>query len=429
MKNASLITLGKSLSFISKSLNLGHGSTWPGHMALKANPRFIEDILKRSQTKIILIAGTNGKTTTTRMLRTVLETNNHEIIHNESGANLLNGIASTLLLTSRKGQLSVDYAIFEVDENVLPLALSKMSPDYLIILNLFRDQLDRYGEVNSIAKKWEEALSHLSSKTTLLLNADDPRVAYLGEETKAHVIYYSAEVTNKNFSKEQSSDSDYCPKCGKKLFYHSRSYSHIGNWECRNCGLKRPKAEQVKVPYFPLSGAYNEYNTTAVASLAQLLQISDAALTSGLKKVTPAFGRQEIIEVGDKKAQLFLSKNPTGLNESLRTVTELQARHVLLALNDNTADGHDVSWIWDVDFESSLSSFTSITLTGNRPYELGLRLKYTEGQQPKFSVHEDLDEAVMTALDNTPKDETLFILPTYTAMLEIRKLLKGRSIL
>lgn len=168
MKNSSVILGGKLLSKTFKTLNLGNGSTWPGHLALKINPHFVEEILKNSQTKVIIVAGTNGKTTTTRMIRTILEENNHTLIHNESGANLLNGIASTLLLQAKaNGTLQADYAIFEVDENALPKALAKITPDYLILLNLFRDQLDRYGEVDSIAKKWEQAIK----KTTKENNA------------------------------------------------------------------------------------------------------------------------------------------------------------------------------------------------------------------------------------------------------------------
>jgi UDP-N-acetylmuramyl tripeptide synthase len=432
MRNYSVIIFGKSLSAVSKKLNLGHGSTWPGHLALKVNRHFIEDVLKKSDTKIIMVAGTNGKTTTARMIRTVLEGSNHAVIQNESGANLLNGIASTLLLQSTpRGKIRADYVIFEVDENALPNALSKITPDYLILLNLFRDQLDRYGEVDSIAKKWKEAIKKLDSKTTLILNADDPQVAYLGQQAESALYFGMVKKSLGNIS-EHAADSLYCPRCGTKLSYLFKTYSHLGNWHCRKCELQRPEIEKITVPYLPLSGGYNEYNTTSVVLLAKQLGLTDESIEKGLRNVMPAFGRQEVIELGNKKAQLFLSKNPTGFNESLRTIAELKARHILLLLNDRTADGHDVSWIWDVDFETFLPKFESITISGDRAYDMALRIKYSEKLETRNSKLETfplLTDAINHALSKTPASETLYILPTYTAMLETRKILKGRKIL
>jgi UDP-N-acetylmuramyl tripeptide synthase len=430
MRNRLIITGGKSLSQISKKLNVGHGSTWPGHMALKANPRFIEEILSDSQTKVIMVAGTNGKTTTSRIIRTILEENNTKVIHNESGANLLNGIASTLLLRAgKKGKITAQYAIFEVDENALPHALAKITPDYLIILNLFRDQLDRYGEVSIIAKKWQDALDKLTSQTVVLLNADDPQVAFLGEKTKAKLQYFG--LTNKSGGtvSSYSADSLYCPQCGTKLHYSQKTYSHLGKWSCPHCGLKRPDISDVAPPYLPLSGTYNEYNTTAAVLLASLLSFSHDSIDKGLRSVTPAFGRQEIIDVDGKKVQLFLSKNPTGFNESLRTITDQKAKNVMFVLNDRVADGHDVSWIWDVDFESFIQSFDTITVSGDRWYDVALRMKYSDMPTARYSTYELLQEALRKALAATPDGQMLYILPTYTAMLEVRKILKGRSIL
>ena len=275
MKNSSIILSGQLLSKLSKQLNLGHGSTWPGHIALKVNPRFIEDLLRKSHTKVIMVAGTNGKTTTARMIRTILEGNDHAVIHNESGANLLNGIASTLLLkASPTGTITADYAIFEVDENALPQALKKITPDFLLILNLFRDQLDRYGEVDTIAKKWEASLRQLTDKTHLILNGDDPRVAYLGMQERSNVSFFGLNETSNGQISEYSADSLFCPNCGEKLLYKSKSYSHLGDWHCPHCHLSRPSIDKVHVPLFPLSGMYNRYNTTAVVRLVTLLHIS-----------------------------------------------------------------------------------------------------------------------------------------------------------
>lgn len=434
MKNRSIILAGKTLSKISKQLNLGNGSTWPGHIALKANPTFIEDSLKNSPTKIIMVAGTNGKTTTSRMIRTVLEGNDLAVIHNESGANLLNGIASTLVLrANHNGKITADYAIFEVDENALPQALSRITPNYLIILNLFRDQLDRYGEVDTVAQKWQKALEKLPETTQLLLNADDPRVAHLASNTKAQASFFGLEKKVSGTTSEHSADSLFCPRCGEKLTYDSKTYSHLGHWHCPHCKLQRPETEKIQVPFYPLSGTYNEYNTIAVVLLAKLLSLPENKVEAALHTVKPAFGRQEIIQVGDKKVQLFLSKNPTGFNESLKTISELGAKHLLLVLNDRVADGHDVSWIWDVDFESFINQFSSVTISGDRVYDMGLRLKYTSTNwqmaNSKWKIEENLAKAITIALEQTTTEQPLFVLPTYTAMLEVRKIISGKKIL
>ena len=434
MRNSSIIFLGKTLSTLSKKLNKGNGSTWPGHIALKVNKRFIEDILKKSNAKVIMVAGTNGKTTTSLMIRTLLEGNNHAVVHNESGANLLNGIASTLLLrSSALGKLKAEYVILEIDENALPHALSKVTPHFLIILNLFRDQLDRYGEVDSVSRKWKKSIEKLPSSTHLLLNADDPQVAYLSVQTQAQLHYFGLPKRHRGNVSQYAADSLYCPRCGNKLSYNYKLYSHLGDWFCRKCELKRPEINPITLPHLPLAGTYNEYNTTAVVQLARLLSIPDDVIEKNLRSITPAFGRQEIIEVDSKKVQVFLSKNPTGFNESLRTIAEQKAKHLLIVLNDRIADGQDVSWIWDVDFESQVDSFTAITVSGDRTYDMALRVKYAleKFQTSRFTFHikDNLQDAIHTALANTPNNETLYVLPTYTAMLQTREILKGRKIL
>lgn len=433
MRNIGLIWLGKLGSKISKQLHLGHGSTWPGHIALRLNPNFVKQMLKDSSVKIIFIAGTNGKTTSARMLRTILEADGKRVIHNESGANLLNGIASILLLkSSLSGKFKADYAIFEVDENILPRLVKEISPSYILLLNLFRDQLDRYGEVDTIAAKWQNALNSLPEKTVLVANADDPRIAYLGMQRK-NTIFFGL-TTQKKSAKElkHAVDSTYCPKCGTKLTYKTVYYSHLGDWYCPHCTLKRPDISISKDINISLSGTYNLSNAHGIIALSRQLGTLEGTIAKALEKVTPAFGRQEKIIIKDKVAQLFLSKNPTGFNESLRTISELGAKHILLILNDRIADGRDVSWIWDIDFEPFLRDFNHITISGDRTYDMGLRLKYTSNEpmaNSQWQIEENLEKALHTALSSLPKDEMLYILPTYTAMLEVRKILTGKKIL
>lgn len=438
--NLLLIFLGKFIIFVSRLFNLGNGSTWPGHVALSINKNFIKEIIKKNpQLKIILIAGTNGKTTTGKLIQTILEYDKKSlpaswrVFQNESGANLLNGIASSLALHSTlAGKLNYDFAILEIDENTLPLILKEINnPDFIVILNLFRDQLDRYGEVNTISKKWAEALRKLSKKTTLTLNADDPQIASLALHLKGvNVKFFGLNDKKLATAKMQHAvDSTYCPNCGSKLSYSLIFYSHLGIWKCPNCKNSRPKIDISDSPFYPLPGTYNRYNTLAAVSLASLLNIGEKNIVAGLKRFTPAFGRQEILNINGKKVQIFLSKNPTSFNESLKTIQNLNAKNLLIVLNDRIPDGLDVSWIWDVDFEELIDQRGSVSVAGDRVYDMALRLKYAVISIKNEQIYTDLKKAINENLKNLNKNETLYILPTYSAMLEVRKVLTGKKIL
>ena len=427
MNTKSISFFGKSISTISKLLGRGNGSTWPGHIALGLKESFIKDLLFDAPTKIILVVGTNGKTTTTKMLATILEENDYKVFENTSGANLLNGIASSLLLhTNMQGELTADYAIFEVDENNLPLVLKEITPVAIVVLDLFRDQLDRYGELDSIAKNWAESFLRLPSSTQLILNADDPLVAYLGDNTPAHVTYFGLEDGNKK-SLSHAADTTYCPRCNGKLTFSKITYSHLGMWSCSHCGLKRP-TPKITQTVFPLDGIYNKYNALGAASVAEQLGLDKNQIDSALRTVTPAFGRQEKLSYKGRQIQLFLSKNPTGFNESLRTISELDAKHVFLLLNDRIPDGRDVSWIWDIDLEQFLPSFDHLTVSGDRAYDMALRVEYAD---TPIHTHTEPNtrKALEYALRKTPSTQTLYILPTYSAMLDVRKIITGKKIL
>ena len=430
MRNTLLTVIGKTFSKTSQALNRGNGSTWPGHIALKANPNFVRDILSQSETKTIIVAGTNGKTTTSSLIATALEKNGKSVLKNESGANLLNGVASTILLnTDANGQLTQDFAIFEVDENALPQVLNQITPDYLVLLNLFRDQLDRYGEINTITKKWQDKLSTLSENTKLILNADDPQIAYLGLRdfgTNTKLTYYFGLNETKAKQTQQAADSISCPRCGSQLTFTETTFSHLGNWLCKNCGLTRPKISQNTFPNYPLTGAYNKYNTHAAVLVLKKVGLSDKEISDALKDFKPAFGRQEIITYRGRNVQLFLSKNPTSFNQSFATIKELGARTLLLVLNDRIPDGRDVSWIWDTDL-TGIEKFEQIIVAGDRVYDMTLRIKYEDYK--RFKTYEKLEDAIEEGIESVDEKETLYILPTYSAMLESRKILTGKKIL
>lgn len=423
--NILLIWLGKLLTLFIDIFSLGRGSTWPGHVALSVNDNFSKEILKKSNIKVVLIAGTNGKTTTSKLIRTILETAGKRVLHNEAGANLENGLASTLIKGSNIfGRVNYDYLIFESDENTLPLILNKIQPDFLVILNLFRDQLDRYGEIDSIARKWDLAVGKLRH-TRIIANGDDASISYISLKSKLDSNFFGLNRGSIH-SIPHGADTIYCPRCNSKLNFKFINFSHLGEWRCSKCGLARPKLSLSEFHFYPLPGKYNKYNTLAAVLFAKLNKISGETIKLALKNFKPAFGRQEKIEIDGKKVQLFLSKNPTSFNESLKTIISLKAKNILIVLNDGVPDGRDVSWIWDINL-TFLKKIKRVFLSGERVYDLALRIRYENVKN--FQTYENLEQAINIGLKNTKKNETLFILPTYSAMLETRKILTGRKIL
>lgn len=421
-----VIVAAKLVSLVSKALGFGAGETWPGEVALRLRPHVAQSLAGALSRGCILVAGTNGKTTTSLMIKKTLEGVGNVVIHNETGANLLNGIVSSFIRHADfLGRITADVGIFEVDENSLPHVLRYMTPTHLVFLNLFRDQLDRYGEVDVIVEKWTKAIAPLTAKTTLIVNADDPGVASLGKVSRAKVIYFGITDTKKFLTKaEHATDSTFCPSCGHRLVYKGIFFSHLGIWHCPSCGNTRPSPSVHSWPS-ALPGLYNEYNTLAAVATARAFGEPQKTIRDALSHFTPAFGRQEDIAVDGRTVKIVLSKNPAGFNASLRTVTEMHASHMLIVLNDRIPDGRDVSWIWDVDFEM-IPDRTQVTVSGDRALDMAVRMKYAD---KRATAEKSLAEAVTKSIAATPKGKTLFVLATYSGMLEVRKLLTGRKIL
>lgn len=425
--NKIIIFLGRSLSFLSQKLNLGNGSTWPGHFALMLNKNFIKQVLKDSKVKIIFITGTNGKTTTSKLIQTILNSNGHKVIANPSGANLLNGIASSLI-SSRDylNQKKDVYAIFEIDENAFPIVSNEIEPDFLISLNLFRDQLDRYGEIDAISKKWKKTIEKFS-KTTLILNSDDPQISFLGFKNNLKTYYFGLDDKSlERTTVQHGADSILCPNCSERLEFSSYYFSHLGIWSCKNCNFKREKPTLNKFSYYPLTGTYALYDILAAVLLCSRLGLKDSEIIKGLKNFKPAFGRQEELVYRGTKIEILLAKNPISFNESLDTAKKLGCKSLIFALNDRIPDGLDVSWIWDIDFENLLSKDMNIFTFGDRASDMTLRLKYANHFTQQIN---NFEEGLDKIIENLEDNEKLFILPNYSAMLDIRKILTGKKIL
>lgn len=421
---------GHWVNIVSRLLHRGAGITWAGEIALRVDPRFVSAVSKKI-THRILVAGTNGKTTTSSMIAHILTDVQLPVIQNATGANLLNGIAGTLISHRDKIRTGV-FGIFESDEAAFPAIVQNVKPTVVVLLNLFRDQLDRYGEVDVIADKWKKALSYLPKSAILIANADDPLIVSIAEKWHGTVQYFGITDEKKEGTLEHAADSIYCFSCGHKLSYNFITLSHLGDWYCPSCRVKRPEFSSFTIQS-ALSGVAHIYNAQAAILTVKQFKIPSTKAKQVLTTFKPVFGRQEELVIDGKKVIILLSKNPTGFNENIRTVlSRKDAGCLLFVLNDRIPDGTDVSWIWDVDFET-LASSDLVVCSGDRAFDMGLRIKYIiktlKHESIKTITEENLEVAIEAALKNIQKGKTLYIFPTYSAMLDIRKLLTGNKIL
>lgn len=440
------IALARSVAVAVRLSGRGAASVMPGSIARRVQPRALALLAKQLRQGVILVAGTNGKTTTALLLREMLEGAGLRTIHNATGANLENGLAAALLAAADwTGRLRQDVAILEVDENVLPKVLPQVRPRVLLALNLFRDQLDRYGEVDTIARRWSEAIAPLAG-TAVVLNGDDPTLSHFGQTLLerwqgdlSRVRYFGLTEPDHYLSEiPHAVDSIYCPRCGHSLHYRGVYLSHLGDFDCPKCGFKKSEPAQSSRDWPQiLVGLYNKYNTLAAVETATLLGVESSILRQSITSFKAAFGRSEELVVQGVPVRILLSKNPVGTNETLRTVVELTRDRavpptVLMVLNDRAPDGKDVSWIWDTDTEGLVGSGATLVVSGDRAYDMALRLTYSQGECPETTppvlVETDLKAAIDRAIAATPTGETLYILPTYSAMLEVREILTGRAI-
>ncbi len=428
----------------------GGGTSLPGKVLLRLEPRAIAELASRLHDGSAVISATNGKTTTATIADTILAQAGHTLVHNRAGANMAGGIASTLLQAARsRRRVTGDLGLFEVDEFWLAPVTEQLAPRVIALGNLFRDQLDRYGELETIAERWSALVGSLPDECALVLNADDPLIADLGR-TRGNVTYFGVEDDSLALAEMQhASDSKHCRNCGTPYRYTAVYLGHLGHYHCPQCGQSRPRptvyAERVslhgtaavtfmlvtpagrRAVMLRLPGLYNVYNALAATALCLALGVELDTIVAGLQAATAAFGRAETVRVGGTALQLLLIKNPAGANETMRTVAlEGDEIHVLAVLNDNIADGRDVSWVWDADFELLAPHVAGVICAGTRAAELAVRLKYAGVPEAALQVEPSIPQALDLALRDVP-DGRLFVLPTYTALLALREELARRG--
>jgi len=415
------------------------GTSLPGKLMLRMDPAAIGRLAAPLARGSVVVSATNGKTTTCALAASILDAAAIPTVHNMAGANMAGGVASALLDRRRDEQLG----LFEVDEFWLESVARELAPRALLLGNLFRDQLDRYGELETIGERWASLVATLS--TQLVLNADDPLIADLGRDHPG-AIYFGIEdpAVASPAGLAHASDSKRCRRCGAAYAYAHVYVAHLGDYACPGCGARRPQpvvsahavrldglrgaSFELRTPLgdvtarISLPGLYNVYNALAAAALAVALAIEPVTISAGLEASAAVFGRGERVRLGDRELAILLIKNPAGANEVLRLLGAQDGMHdVLGILNDRTADGRDVSWIWDADFETLAPRVRHATCSGTRAPELALRLKYAGVAPERISVTAELERALRAALERSEGE--LYALPTYTAMLSLRELL------
>jgi len=483
---------GRAAAGLSRRLGRGGGTVIAGHLVPRLAPDALRDVTRSLPNGSIVVSGTNGKTTTTRLLAHILRSAGMRPIHNRAGANLLSGLFTAIAQgTDWQARPLGDIGLFEIDEATVPSALQHIQPRVLLLHNIFRDQLDRYGEVHFVAHLWRESIGHLAAQTTVLLNADDPLVAGLVAPSGSRgSLVGSANVEARSVSTSDSvakdlvnrgmrvgsatgpaqpgpsilsygiddpsvgevvlphaADARLCPRCGGALRYELVFYGHLGHYTCSNCDFVRPTPsvtastiellgdegsnltistpDGVMRARLRLPGLYNVYNALAAVAVSISLGVRRETIARALETFTAAFGRLERIQVEDRQLFLALVKNPVGFTEVLRTILVRPGRRTLLiAINDLFADGTDVSWLWDVEFERLQDRVNVAVCTGLRAEDMAVRLKYAGVERERIRIEPDPRRAIELALTAAEPAETVYVLPTYTAMLAVREILR-----
>jgi lipid II isoglutaminyl synthase (glutamine-hydrolysing) len=437
------VLAGKSVSVTSRLLRKGAGTTLPGIFAERLHPGLLRDLTREVGSRPIVVTGTNGKTTTAKMLGDAFESAGRTVVRNDSGSNLRHGIGSTLVAAAKlTGGMRGDIAVLEVDEAATATVVPDVEPDVIVVTNLSRDQMDRYGDLDALCDRLGRTLSQMPN-TRVLLNADDPLTVGLGMQAAGPVSYFGIDTATCNEAAAAPSRAGApCPSCATPVEIVHSFYGHLGDWRCPRCGEARPALDFAardvhledassffalddgtgeRVVTVPVAGLHNLYNALAASAAASMAGAPLEATASAMARFVPAFGRTECMQVDGSSVILLLAKNPAGAEQALATALQSDdGGPVALVLNDNAADGTDVSWIWDVDFEGLEFGDRQLVVGGSRAEDLAVRLKYALLRKTPALKENDPAEAVRLLARLTPPHGTSHVVATYTAMLAIR---------
>lgn len=455
----SALVAARATGTVIRRLGRGGGTAAPGLIADRIDPGMLGKIARRLPAGSVVVAGTNGKTTVSRMLADILQANGQRVAHNRSGSNLVRGVASALAAQADiMGRPEADIGVIESDEAAFPEIVRQVQPSVIVLNNLFRDQLDRYGELDTISRSWQASLQHLPASTRIVVNVDDPTLAAITESTPATRIGFGLDDHDPLLllaSLPHAADAKVCRDCGQNLVYDRLYSAHLGAWRCPGCGNARPSLayaatrvtldglDGVKVEVaqtrqaehldaaLHVPGLYNAYNATAAIAAASELGVPAETIIGALDGYRSAFGRIERVTYRGRQLTLALVKNPVGFNETLRMLTlatDGLTTPTLIAINDLAADGRDVSWLWDVDFEMLLAGTAPISTTGIRGTDMANRLKYAGLPETRIvNLPVDLAAGLDEFVDSLPEGAAGYVLLTYTALLGLRQTLADRG--
>jgi UDP-N-acetylmuramyl tripeptide synthase len=448
------LALARAAGALSRRSGRGGGTTLPGRLLLRLAPDAISRLGTGLTRGTTIVSATNGKTTTAGMISAAMRAAGRTPVHNRAGSNMTWGVATALL--EQRG----DEGLFEVDEAWLPKVAADLDPRLIVLGNLFRDQLDRYGELEHLADEWAELVAARAGDTAFVLNADDPLIADLGRDRelarRPGAIYFGIEDPAQALPELQHAfDAKHCRRCGAPYNYERAFVGHLGHYDCPNCGADRPAPDvaatriglegmrgsrlTVRTPEreldlrLPLPGLYNVYNALAALAAASRLAIPLDQAAAALETMEAVFGRVETIEIGGVPVSILLIKNPAGANEVLRTLLLESSAHgnregldLWIALNDRIADGRDISWVWDADFELLDGQVRRAICAGTRAAEMAVRLKYAGLPPERIHVEDGIERSLDRAVAEA--NDRVFALPTYTALIELRTLLAKRGL-
>jgi len=440
IRKIAAIMVGKIIINLSRIAG-NQGSTLPGKLASRIYPPLLKELGSNTYKDTFIITGTNGKTTTTNMIAAIIREQGSSYVHNQAGANMLAGITTAFIgQTNMAGTRPIDYALLETDEANVPLLLTKLNPKYLVITNFFRDQLDRYGELDYTINLILKAVSNTGVE--MILNADDPLESHFPAQTGRPCWYYGfGDTEYDTFTGAESREGRYCVFCGHELEYSRFHYAQLGVFHCSQCHNQNPPLDFVgselkmsphihmkvndTVIESPYQGFYNAYNILATVALASLIGINTDVIQRAIAGFQPGAGRMETFTIKGKRVVLILVKNPTGLNQSLSMLAQDSSpKNLFMALNDNAADGRDISWIWDAEVEVISGEENRINLvicSGQRSGDMAVRIKYSGINTEKIINEPDLQAGIEQAVNLN--SEVSYILCTYTALFASRKIL------